>query len=114
MSKHAIVIGAGSGVGRATALALLARGTRVTAVGRDPQKLTGLDGATTRAADATDTETARALLAEQPDLVVVAAGVRPAMAPVDQLSWEEFSATWNNDVKLAYEVGRAALQAPLR
>ena len=115
MSKQAIVIGAGSGVGRATALALLARGTRVTAVGRDPARLAGLEGAITRAADATDPDAVRSLLAEaDPDLVVLTAGVNPAMAPVDQLSWEQFSATWNNDVKLAYEIGRAALAQPLR
>jgi NAD(P)-dependent dehydrogenase (short-subunit alcohol dehydrogenase family) len=114
MSKHALVIGAGSGVGRATALALLARGTRVTAVGRTAARLVGLDGAATRVADATDPDAVRALLADAPDLVVVAAGVRPPMDPVDKLSWDEFSAAWNNDVRLAYEVGRAALATPLR
>jgi NAD(P)-dependent dehydrogenase (short-subunit alcohol dehydrogenase family) len=114
MQKHALVIGAGSGVGRATALALVARGHHVTAVARTAATLEGLHGASTRAADATDPETVRALLADAPDLVVVAAGVRPAMAPVDRLSWEDFSAAWNNDVKLAYEVGRAALARPLQ
>ncbi|HUQ04979.1 MAG TPA: SDR family oxidoreductase [Kofleriaceae bacterium] len=114
MSKHAIVIGAGSGVGRATTLALLARGTHVTAVARTAATLTGLGDAATRAADATDPATVRALLADAPDLVVVAAGIRPPMGPVDQLSWEEFSAAWNNDVRLAYEVGRAALARPLQ
>jgi NAD(P)-dependent dehydrogenase (short-subunit alcohol dehydrogenase family) len=113
MSKHALVIGAGSGVGRATALALLARNTRVTAVGRTAAHLAGLHGAITRAADATDPDTVRALLADAPDLVVVAAGVRPPMDPVDKLGWDDFSAAWNTDVKLAYEVGRAALATPL-
>src|SRR5688572_7770883 len=114
MTKHAIVIGAGSGVGRATTLALLARGMRVTAVGRDAATLADLGSAAARAGDATDPETVRALLADAPDLVVVAAGVRPPMDPVDKLSWDDFSAAWNNDVKLAYEVGRAALARPLR
>lgn len=66
---------------------------------RDPQKLAGLDGVTTRAADATDPETAHTLVAEQPDLVVVAAGVRPRMASIDLRSWDELSAAWNNDLK---------------
>ncbi len=115
MSTQAIVIGAGSGVGRATTAALLARGTRVTAVGRDRARLAGLAGADARALDATDPGAVRALLAEvDPDLIVVAAGVHPTMAPVDRLSWEDFSAAWNNDVKLAFEIGRTALQQPLR
>ncbi len=114
MTTNALVIGAGSGIGRATVLELLAQGARVTAVGRDAARLHGLDGAVPRAGDATDPDTVRALLADGPELVVVAAGVRPPMDPVDRLSWEDFSAAWNSDVKLAYEIGRAALARPLR
>ena len=114
MSKRAIVIGAGSGVGRATTTALLATGARVWAVGRDPARLAGL-GAEARPLDATDPAAIQALIGEvDPDLVVIAAGVRPTMAPVDQLSWEAFSAPWNTDVRIAFEVGQAALARPLR
>jgi NADP-dependent 3-hydroxy acid dehydrogenase YdfG len=57
----------------------------------------------------------RALFAEaDPDLVVLTAGVHPPMAPFDQLTWEQISAPWNTDMRLAYEVGRAALARPLR
>ena len=99
--QRALVIGAGSGVGHATASALTAAGARVLAAGRER--------------DATDPAQVAALLAEaDPDLVVVAAGTRPRMASIEEQSWESFSAPWNVDVKIAFEVGRAALARPLR
>jgi len=102
MSIHtALVIGAGGGVGHATADALTAAGARVVAAGSER--------------DATDPAQAATLLAEaDPDLVVVAAGARPRMAPVEEQSWESFSTPWNVDVRIAFEVGRAALAQPLR
>jgi NAD(P)-dependent dehydrogenase (short-subunit alcohol dehydrogenase family) len=99
--ESALVIGARSGVGHATAEALAAAGVRVLAAGRER--------------DATDPAQVAALLAEaDPELVVVAAGARPLMAPIDEQSWESFSAPWNVDVRIAFEVGRAALARPLR
>jgi NAD(P)-dependent dehydrogenase (short-subunit alcohol dehydrogenase family) len=99
--QRALVIGAGSGVGHATVSALTAAGASVLAAGRER--------------DATDPAQVAALLAESdPDLVVVAAGARPRMAPIEEQSWESFSAPWNVDVKIAFEVGRAALARPLR
>jgi NAD(P)-dependent dehydrogenase (short-subunit alcohol dehydrogenase family) len=102
MSIHrALVIGAGSGVGKATASALTEAGAQVLATGSER--------------DATDPEQVAALLAEaDPDLVVVAAGTRPRMATIEEHSWESFSAPWNVDVKIAFEVGRAAMARPLR
>jgi NAD(P)-dependent dehydrogenase (short-subunit alcohol dehydrogenase family) len=99
--RRALVIGAGSGVGHATARALTAAGAGVLATGSER--------------DATDPAQVAALLAEaDPDLVVVAAGTRPRMVSIEEQSWESFSAPWNVDVKIAFEVGRAALARPLR
>ena len=99
--QSALVIGAGSGVGQATAGALTAAGARVLAAGRER--------------DATDPAQVAALVAEaEPDLVVVAAGTRPRMASIEEQTWESFSAPWNVDVRIAFEVGRAALARPLR
>jgi NAD(P)-dependent dehydrogenase (short-subunit alcohol dehydrogenase family) len=99
--QTALVIGAGSGVGQATAGALTAAGARVLTAGRER--------------DATDPAQVAALLAEaDPDLVVVTAGTRPRMAPIEEQTWESFSMPWNVDVKIAFEVGRAALARPLR
>jgi NAD(P)-dependent dehydrogenase (short-subunit alcohol dehydrogenase family) len=99
--QRALVIGAGSGVGQATAKALTAAGVRVVASGSER--------------DATDPAEVAGLLDEaDPDLVVVAAGARPRMASIEEQSWESFSAPWNVDVKIAFEVGRAVLARPLR
>ncbi|WP_433448615.1 SDR family oxidoreductase [Streptomyces sp. CA-142005] len=102
MNIHkALVIGAAGSVGRATVDALTAAGVRVLAAGHER--------------DATDPAQVTALLAEaDPDLVIVAAGTRPRMAPVGEQSWESFSAPWHVDVRIAFEVGRAALARPLR
>ena len=99
--QRALVIGAGSGVGLATADALAAAGVEVLASGHER--------------DATDPAEVAGLFTEaDPDLVVVAAGTRPRMAAIDEQSWESFSAPWNVDVRIAFEVGRAALARPLR
>jgi NAD(P)-dependent dehydrogenase (short-subunit alcohol dehydrogenase family) len=99
--QRALVIGGTSGVGHATAGALTAAGARVVATGSER--------------DATDPEQVAALLDEaDPDVVVVAAGVRPHMASIDDQTWESFSEPWNVDVKIAFEVGQAALSRPLR
>lgn len=99
--QRALVIGAASGVGAATASALTAAGARVVGAGRER--------------DATDPAQVAALFAEaDPDLVVVAAGTRPRMVSIEEQTWESFSMTWNVDVKIAFEVGRAALARPLR
>jgi NAD(P)-dependent dehydrogenase (short-subunit alcohol dehydrogenase family) len=99
--KRALVIGAGGGIGAATATALAGAGFEVLGSGSDR--------------DATDPAEMAALFAEaDPDLVVLAAGTRPRMATIDEQSWDSFSAAWNVDVKIAFEVGRAAIERPLR
>jgi NAD(P)-dependent dehydrogenase (short-subunit alcohol dehydrogenase family) len=99
--ERALVIGAGGGVGQATADAMRAGGATVLAAGRER--------------DATDPVQVAALIEEaDPDLVVVAAGTRPRMAPIDGHDWESFSAPWNVDVRISFEVGQAVLARPLR
>jgi NAD(P)-dependent dehydrogenase (short-subunit alcohol dehydrogenase family) len=99
--RRALVIGGTSGVGHATATALTAAGIQVLATGHQR--------------DATDPAQVTALLDEaDPDLVVVAAGTRPRMAPIEEHTWESFSLPWNVDVRIAFEVGHAALARPLR
>jgi NAD(P)-dependent dehydrogenase (short-subunit alcohol dehydrogenase family) len=99
--QRALVVGAARGVGLATANALTDAGVHVLASGRER--------------DARDPAEVAALLDDaDPDLVVVAAGVPPTMASIEEQTWESFSAPWNVDVKIAFEVGRAALARPLR
>jgi NAD(P)-dependent dehydrogenase (short-subunit alcohol dehydrogenase family) len=120
--SSAIVIGGGSGIGRATVLALAAAGARVWAVGRDPAPLervrkeaAGPGEVLVRALDATDRGATERLLAEvDPELVVLSAGARARLAPVHEQTWESFSEPWNADVKMAFQLGQLALRRPLR
>jgi NAD(P)-dependent dehydrogenase (short-subunit alcohol dehydrogenase family) len=118
--KSALVIGASSGVGRATLLALCAHGMRVTGVARTADRLSRIvreapGEAKAVAADAAEVGVAERLLAESdPDLVVLAMGQQPRMAPIEEQTWESFTAVWNADVRAAFELGQAALRRPLR
>lgn len=99
--QRALVIGARGGVGSATASALTEAGVQVLAVGRER--------------DTTDPAQVASLLDEaEADLVVVAVGARPHMASIEEQTWESFSTVWDVDVRIAFEVGRAALARPLR
>jgi NAD(P)-dependent dehydrogenase (short-subunit alcohol dehydrogenase family) len=122
----AIVVGGGSGIGRATVLALAAAGTRVWAVGRDLGRLeqvrqqvmqgaTGPGEVLTRAFDATDAAAMDRLIDEvDPELLVLSAGARARLALIHEQTWESFSAPWNTDLKIAFQVGQTAIRRPLR
>jgi len=125
MKKHpssAIVVGGGAGIGRAAVLALAAAGTRVWAVGRDRGRLeqvvkdaTGPGEVIARAFDATDGPAMDHLIGEvDPELLVLSAGARARLALIHEQTWESFSAPWNTDLKIAFQVGQTALRRPLR
>lgn len=117
--KSAVVIGATSGVGLATVKRLVSEGASVVAVARKRDGLDAVaaefDGAVrTVQADATDASTAEQLLREyKPQLVVLAAGVRPQMGTLDEFSWETFSIPWNADTQATFRLLKAALMLPL-
>jgi NAD(P)-dependent dehydrogenase (short-subunit alcohol dehydrogenase family) len=101
--KHAIVTGAASGIGRATALRLAQGGYQLTLLDRDPDALEIVAGeigpmARTVAADLTDIETAIEVLDKRigglpVDLLVNCAGVGWAAD-----SAETSAATWNTTI----------------
>lgn len=101
----AIVTGASRGFGRGIAAALSAACARVVGVARSGGTIT---------ADAADPATARRLIDEyQPRTVVLCAGSAPQMSPLQEQTWESFSANWNVDVAQAFHWIRYSLQRPL-
>ncbi|WP_250036394.1 SDR family oxidoreductase [Paractinoplanes maris] len=106
--RSAVVVGGSRGLGFGVARAARDAGARVTVVARD---LAGADG---EQGDATDEEFAgKVLAAARPDLLIVTAGVAPAMRPLTEHNWETFSANWQADVRIAFVWLRAALKLPL-
>src|SRR6202040_3728055 len=58
---------------------------------------------------------AHRILAEvRPDILALNAGAKPRMGRLDQLSWADFTATWETDVKAGLYWLQAALNVPLK
>jgi NAD(P)-dependent dehydrogenase (short-subunit alcohol dehydrogenase family) len=116
--KTALVTGGSRGLGAGIVRALTSEGAQVWALARDTARLDQLKaavpGVQTLAADVADSRTAPEVLgATRPDIVVLSAGATPAMAPVHQQSWEQFSRTWDTDVHMTFAFGKQALMQPL-
>src|SRR5260370_10251675 len=109
--------GGSGGLGLGLVEALVSRGARVTVVARDQAALAAVKqrlGVAVIPADVTDKEAARRILAEvRPDTVVLNAGATPRMGRLDQVSWADFTATWETDVKAGLYWIQAALNLPL-
>ncbi|MEM7442165.1 MAG: SDR family oxidoreductase [Pseudomonadota bacterium] len=117
-NTSAIIAGGSRGVGRAVVMALAAQGARTLAIARDSQALDDLgrsaSGIETLAADAADPDTAAKAFSQMvPDLLVISVGAVPTMAPVQEQSWEQFSAVWDTDVRATFNFCRQALLKPM-
>ena len=67
------------------------------------------------AADASDPTVAGVLLDRyDPETLILVAGARPLMRPLQQQTWETFSVNWHTDVRVAFNWLREALLKPLR
>src|SRR5208282_1047090 len=72
-------------------------------------------GVAVQPADVTDEGAAQRILAEvRPDILVLNAGATPPMGRLDQLSWADFTATWETDVKAGLYWLQAVLKLPLK
>jgi NAD(P)-dependent dehydrogenase (short-subunit alcohol dehydrogenase family) len=116
--KNVVVTGGSRGLGLGLVEALVAQGARVTVVARDAGALESVRarlGVATISADVTDATAAHCILAEvRPDILALNAGAKPRMGRLDQLSWADFTAPWETDVKAGLYWLQAALNLPLK
>jgi NAD(P)-dependent dehydrogenase (short-subunit alcohol dehydrogenase family) len=116
--KNVVVTGGSRGLGLGLVEALVAHGARVTVVARDADALAAVRarlGVATLSADVTEETAAHRVLGEvRPDILVLNAGATPPMGRLDQVSWADFTATWNTDVKAGLFWLQAALNLPLK
>jgi NAD(P)-dependent dehydrogenase (short-subunit alcohol dehydrogenase family) len=116
--KTVVVTGGSRGLGLGLVEALVAQGARVTVVARDADTLASVGtrlGVATISADVTDETAAQRILAEvRPDILVLNAGSPPRMGRLNELSWADFTATWDTDVKAGLYWLQAALNLPLK
>ena len=116
--KNVVVTGGSRGLGLGLVEALVARDASVTVVARDADALGSVRarlGVATISADVTDETAAHRILGEvRPDILVLNAGAKPRMGRLDQLSWADFTAPWETDVKVGLYWLQAALKAPLK
>jgi NAD(P)-dependent dehydrogenase (short-subunit alcohol dehydrogenase family) len=117
--KTTIVVGASRGLGRGIAVALAEARAPVIAVARSGDELAELTNRSrtirTEVADAGDPSVAGSLLDRyEPEAVVLVAGARPVIAPLQDQTWETFSVNWQTDVRVAFHWLREALLKPLR
>jgi NAD(P)-dependent dehydrogenase (short-subunit alcohol dehydrogenase family) len=115
--KKVIVTGGSRGLGLGLVEALVAHGAKVTVVGRNADALASVRtrlGVATISADITDQDAARRILAEvRPEILALNAGTKPRMDRLDRISWEDFTAPWETDVKGGLYWLQAALTLPL-
>ena len=115
--KTIVVTGGSRGLGLGLVEALVDQGAKVTIVARDQAALASVRarlGVAVTSADVTDETAAYRILAEvRPNILVLNAGATPRMGRLDQLSWADFAATWETDVKAGLYWMQAALNLPL-
>jgi NAD(P)-dependent dehydrogenase (short-subunit alcohol dehydrogenase family) len=100
--KRIVVTGGsrGLGLGLVEAFVEQGRGVRSGARASRPAAIRSRLSVETISADITDREAAKRILADvRPEILVLNAGTAPPMGPIDQISWEDFTANWNTDVQ---------------
>src|SRR6266403_2945588 len=116
--KNVVVTGGSRGLGLGLVEALVAHDATVTVVARDADALESVRarlGGATISADVTEEAAAHRILADvRPDILALNAGAKPPMGRLDQMSWADFTAPWEHDVKAGLHWLQAALNLPLK
>ncbi|MCX5207767.1 SDR family oxidoreductase [Kitasatospora sp. NBC_00240] len=117
--RTTIVVGASRGLGHGIATAFAEAGAPVVAVSRTATTFAtpanGEGGVRVESADAGEASVAGRLLdLHEPDNVILVAGANPHMRPLQQHTWETFSANWESDVRITFHWLREILLKPLR
>jgi len=117
-NKTILVTGGSRGLGLGIVEVLAEQGAKLIVVARGRADLAAVGqrfGVATISADISEEGAAARILAEvRPDILVLNAGATPRMGRLDQLSWADFSTTWESDVKAGLYWLQAALSLPLR
>ncbi|GAB2691388.1 SDR family NAD(P)-dependent oxidoreductase [Kitasatospora kifunensis] len=117
--RTTIVVGASRGLGHGIATAFAEAGAPVVAVSRTaaefPEPANGAGTIQLEVADAGDPTVVGSLIdRHEPQAVILVAGASPHLRPLQQHTWETFSANWQTDVRIAFHWLREALLTPLR
>jgi NAD(P)-dependent dehydrogenase (short-subunit alcohol dehydrogenase family) len=116
--KNVVVTGGSRGLGLGLVEALVDHGARVTVVARQSDALEAVRtrlGVSTITADVRDEAAAHRILADvRPDILALNAGAKPPMGRLDQISWADFTAPWEHDVKAGLHWLQGALNLPLK
>jgi hypothetical protein len=117
-NKSVVVTGGSRGLGLGLVEALVNHGAKVTVVARQSDALSAVRsrlGVATVAADIRDEAAAQRIIADvRPDILALNAGAKPTMGRLDQISWADFTAPWEHDVKAGLHWLQAALNLPLK
>ncbi|HEX8661175.1 MAG TPA: SDR family oxidoreductase, partial [Brevundimonas sp.] len=117
-NRSVVITGGSRGLGLGVVEALAGQGALVTVVARASEALdavAALPGVTAVAADIRDEEAAGRIVTDvRPDILILNAGAKPPMARMDEISWADFTATWEHDVRAGLYWLQAALNLPLR
>ncbi len=101
--KTIVVTGGSRGLGLGLVEALVDQGAKVTVVARDQAALAAVKqrlGVAVIPADVREHGAAQRILADvRPEVLVLNAGATPRMEPLNQVSWADFTVTWETDVK---------------
>lgn len=116
--KNVVVLGATGSLGTIIVQSVIAQGASTLAVARGKESLHRLAGEISGlkilALDAAREDAPATVFdAMIPDVLVVCGGARPPAAPLHELSWSQFSANWESDVRMSFQFCKAALTRPL-